>query len=220
MSVMRRASSIWPTVTLHSPIALISPARLQRRQRAHARRQRHARIDDVELVEIDRVDAEGAATALARRGQVLGPAVGLPAAVRPREAALGGHGEARAIAGPAADRPREQPLVVAEVVVGPAVGVGGVEEGDAGVERGVQHRYGSLVVAIRVGRQAHAADGDHGESIAWGGAGRDGCRARAWHRLLPEAEMIGWRSCEDGGRGQCLPHTGAISALRATSLRR
>ena len=66
------------------PDRLDQPRALQRRQRAHARRQRHARIDDVELVEIDRVDAEGAATALARRGRGVWPGhrapIGLPAA--------------------------------------------------------------------------------------------------------------------------------------------
>ena len=161
------------------PDRLDQPCALQRRQRAHARRQRHAWIDGVELVEIDRVDAEGAATALARLGEVFGPAIGLPSAVRPRDAALGRDGETRAIAGPAPDRPRQQPLVVAEVLVRPAIRVGRVEEGDAGVQRRMQHRHGSLVVASRVGREAHAADGDHPKRRSHEPSSRAPSRVRA-----------------------------------------
>jgi hypothetical protein len=39
-----------------------------------------------------------------------------------------------------------------------AVGVSRIEEPDALIECGVQHRDGSLLVAIGSGREAHAAD--------------------------------------------------------------
>ena len=65
-SAIRRASSIWPTVTLQRPMRVDQAVALQRRQRAHAGRQRRARIGRVQLIEVDALDAERAPAGLAR----------------------------------------------------------------------------------------------------------------------------------------------------------
>ena len=61
---------------------LDAPVPLQRRQRADARRQRRSRIEGMELIEMDALDAERAAARVAGGGEVLRPAVGCPAPVR------------------------------------------------------------------------------------------------------------------------------------------
>ena len=66
ISAMRRASSIWPTLTLQSPIALDEPVALQRGERPHAGGERRARIGRVELIELDALDAERAPARFAR----------------------------------------------------------------------------------------------------------------------------------------------------------
>ena len=70
---------------------------LERSQRAHARGQRRSRIDDVQLIEVDRVHAERPTTALACRGEMLRPPVRLPAPFRPGDAALGRNRDPRSI---------------------------------------------------------------------------------------------------------------------------
>jgi hypothetical protein len=52
---------------------------------------------------------------------------------------------------------------VTDVVGIPAIRVGGVEQGDAGVKSGVQHTNREVVVAIGRRREAHAAHANHEE---------------------------------------------------------
>ena len=56
------------------------------------------------------------------------------------------------------DRARNQPFVVPNIVSAVAIGVGRVKKCDAGIERGMQDRQRSIVVAIGLGRQTHAAE--------------------------------------------------------------
>ena len=89
----------------------------------------------MELVEVDAVGPERAQRGLARGAQVPGLAVDLPRAARAGMAALRGDDDV------VAARPRErlgdQPLVVPDLLLAGAVGVGRVDERDPGVERGV-----------------------------------------------------------------------------------
>ena len=158
--VMRRASSIWPTVTLHRPIAVDQPAAPQRVQRAHARRERHARIRRVQLIEVDSFDAQGDQARFARRGQRAGAAVGFPSPLGPGQAALGRDADAGTVPAPRSQRAGNEPFVVAGFRGVEAVGVGRVEERDTRVQRSVQHLNPAGLVAIGGGREAHAADRD------------------------------------------------------------
>ena len=88
---------------------------LQRRERAHARRQRRARIGRVELIEIDALDAERSPAGLAGGGQMARAAVRHPAAARARQAALGRDDDAPGDRRSTRERARDQPLVVPDV---------------------------------------------------------------------------------------------------------
>ena len=117
---------------------LDQPVALQRGQRAHAGGESRARIGRVELVQGDARDAQRLAAGRAGRGEVARAAVRDPAPARPREPALGRDAHARRVALPGGERPRDQALVVPDLARVPGVGIGGVEEGDAGVEGRVQ----------------------------------------------------------------------------------
>ena len=94
-------------------------------------------IRRVQLVEGDVVDAEGPEGAIAGLAQVLGAAVAVPAAARARHPALGRHQDPLAVTVPGPERAGDQPLVVPQLAVVEALGVRGVDERDAGIERGV-----------------------------------------------------------------------------------
>ncbi len=160
ISAMRRASSICPTFTLHRPIRATRPFVLQCRERTHAGGQRHSRIGRVKLIEVDALDAERAQAGVAGVTQVTGSAVGHPLPVRSCQSALCRNHEARAIAAPGRERAGDEPLVVADLGIVPAVGIGRIEKRDAGVQRGVQHLDAARLVAVALGREAHAADAD------------------------------------------------------------
>ena len=52
------------------------------------------------------------------------------------------------------------------LAVVPAVGVGGVEQRDAGIEPRVEYRKRVLVIAVALGRQTHAAERDRTPAFA------------------------------------------------------
>ena len=133
---------------------------LQRGERAHAGRERRSRVRGVKLIQMDPFDAEGAPAGLAGGEEVTRAAVRDPVSLRPGQAAFGGDQDARAIAAPCRERAGDEPFVVTGLVCIPAVRVGGVEEGDAGVERGVQHLDRARLVPIALGGKAHAAHAD------------------------------------------------------------
>ena len=116
------------------------------RELAHAVLEAHVRVGGVELVDADAVDAEGDEARLAGLAQVLGPGVARPGSAGPLEASLRGHDDrGRRLL---AQGPRDEALVVSDVAVVEAVDVGGVDQGDAGVERRVD-RADPLVLAGR-----------------------------------------------------------------------
>ena len=105
---------------------------------------------------------------------MLRAAVRHPLTVWPGETTLRGDDHPRSVTGPGGQRARDEPLVVSDVALVRAVAVGGVEERDAGVERGVHDGDRPVVVAAGRGGQAHAADADgtsltgsHGLSVSY-----------------------------------------------------
>ena len=115
----------------------------------------------MQLIEIDAIDTDRAPARLARGDEIARTAIGDPASLRTSQTALGGDTDARAIAVPAAEGARNQPLVVSGVVRIEAVRIGGVEERHAGIQCRVKDAHGSRVVAVRRGRQPHTAHANH-----------------------------------------------------------
>src|SRR5262245_51236079 len=142
---------------------------------------RHLGVDAVQVIEVDVVDAEVPQARLAGLRHVLGPAVVALAPVGQVEIAeLRGED---GLTAPALQRPAEKVLVAAFHVA-----VGGVEEGDAEIERALHRLELDLVVAAaEMGRGAARAQADR----------RHGRPARAelavLHQsaLMPAAWMIG-----------------------------
>ncbi len=155
------ASGLFDLTDVHIAEAnrLDVPVPFERRERADAGCERRSRIGGVQLVQVDALDAERPPARLAGCDEVSRPPVGCPPAVGPRESTFGGDSNARAIAGPGRDGASDQPLVVPDVVRIEAVGVGRVEEREAGIERRVQNAHRPRIIALAVGRQAHAANG-------------------------------------------------------------
>jgi hypothetical protein len=129
----------------------------QRDQRPDARRERRPRIARMKLIEMETGHVKCPPACLARGGQMARPSVGDPSSVGPRQAAFGGHENAGGIAAPRCDGASNEPLVVPDVVLVESVGVGRVDEANAGIERRMQHRDGTRVVAPGIGRKAHGA---------------------------------------------------------------
>ena len=136
---------------------------LQRGERADARGERRSRIGRVKLIEIDPLDLERAKAGFAGGAKVACAPVGDPFAIGPGQPALRGDADARPIASsrqPGGQRPARSAVRCDRLRRVPAIRVGRVEEGDAGVERRVQHLRSPRVVAFALGRQAHAAHPD------------------------------------------------------------
>ena len=114
----------------------------------------------MQLIELDALDTERLPARPAGVGQVARAAVRNPQPARTCHAALGRHDDGPAVAGPRAQRLGDQPLVVPHLRRVAGVRVGGVEQTDSSIERGMDHRDGSPVVAIGRGREAHAAHPD------------------------------------------------------------
>ncbi len=133
---------------------------LQRGERADAGGERCPRVGRMELVEREAIHAERLAARLACRGKMSRASVREPPSIRARQTAFGRDGNARAIAGPCRQRTSDEAFVVTGFGRVPAVGVRGIEEIHARVERGVQRGNGSRLVPIWIGREAHASDAD------------------------------------------------------------
>ena len=85
----------------------------------------------MELVELDLFDPERTEGAVAGGVQLRGSGVALPAAAWTYHAALGGHGHAATITGPAGECPRDQALVVSDLALIETVDVRAVDKSDA-----------------------------------------------------------------------------------------
>ena len=153
-------------------MAAIRPSRFNAARALTLVDKRRAWIRRMQLIERDAIDAERLAASFARRPQVLRASIRFPAAFGPSHAAFGGDGDPRSITRPGRQRARDQPLVVSDVAIVEAVRIGGVEQRDAGIERGVQDLDRAIVITIGIGRQPHAADRDgpgivHRAVIVW-----------------------------------------------------
>jgi len=133
-----------PDVDVAQANRLDEPVAPQCLERTGARRQRRARIGRVQLIEVDAIDAERPPARLARGDEMARTAIGDPASLRTSQTALGGDTDARAIAVPAAEGARNQPLVVSGVVRIEAVRIGGVEERHAGIQCRVKDAHGRV----------------------------------------------------------------------------
>ena len=127
----------------------------------------------MELIEVDALYAERAKACFARGAQMASLSVGHPLAVRSSQAAFRRNDDARAVAAPACQRSRDEPLVMADVVIVQAIGVGGVEECDAAVECGVQDLDRARLIAIRSvdSRMQPDADGSRRQMRLRSGSG-------------------------------------------------
>ena len=129
------------------------------RQGSDRRPPRRPRIGRVGQVEVDREAVERREARLAVGADGLCPSVGHPCAADPPHAAL--RHDPRFCPGAAAAEPAgEQPLVVAELPFAVAVRPCGVEDRDAGLGGGGDRVERTLLVAVRVRREAHAAEAD------------------------------------------------------------
>ena len=117
---------------------------------AHGRPPRRPRVGRVDEVEVDREAVERAEAGLAVRVERLRPAVRDPGAAGPGHASLR-HDPRASLGAAAAERAREEPLVV-------AVRPGRVEDGHAGPGGGRDRLERELGALLR--RQPHAAEAD------------------------------------------------------------
>lgn len=134
--------------------------RAQLVERAHAGGERSLRVDDVEEVHVERLATEREEAAFAGGFEVLLLAVREPALLRADEAALGRDDHVRGVTGVRLECGADEAFVVADVALGRAVDVGGVQPSHARVEGGVDDGD-----AVGVG-QVHAAEAGtpHGSS--------------------------------------------------------
>ena len=160
ISVICRASSICADVDVAQTDLLDQAVASEGGQRADARGQRRSRIGRMELIQLDALDAERPAARFAGGTRCSCASVFDPVALRSGQAAFRRDDDARAISRPCVEGSRDEALVVAGLRGVPAVGVRRVEEGNAGIERGVQDRdaVGRIPVALR--GKPHAAHSD------------------------------------------------------------
>src|SRR5699024_4918357 len=118
---------------------------LQDGERLDPRGVADAAVRAVPVIEVHRVGVERRQRGLEGGAEVGGGAVAATALGRACDAALGGDRHLRAVPVPAAQRLGDDLLVVPHGVPAGGVDVGGVEQGDAGVESGVDGGHGALV---------------------------------------------------------------------------
>ena len=116
----------------------------------------------MQLIKGEAREVERAQARLARRGQVPGTAIRDPVALRPRQPTLGRDDDARPIAGPRPQRRGNEALVVTDIAVVVTVGIGGIDERDAGLECRVEDRRRGGGIPIGGGREPHAAETGEG----------------------------------------------------------
>ena len=184
-------------VTLESPRWRTLPSRHELGHRADGLLDRHARVREVQVPEVDDVDAEPLQAALGGLAGALGAGVDEDllgvrvlhrAAVLEDDAPLGRELDVAAV-----DRAADEPLVRAR-----GVGVGGVDHGRAGVDRVGQRRQRALVVGVAV----HAVDRGPSRRSRW----------RTWSG----AEVAGLHGI-DGPRGVAVAATGPDARLLSVS---
>ena len=110
----------------------------------------------MKLIEVDPPHGQCAAAVFDRRGQVFRAAVRHPAAAGASHASLGGDDNGGSIALPRRQGASDESFVVTAIAIGPAVRVRSVEEGYAGIQRRMEHRDRSALVAVRFSREPHA----------------------------------------------------------------
>src|SRR5262245_28383698 len=102
----------------------------------------------MQLVEIDALDAQRCQTRFTRRSQVTSSSVWHPLSIRARQSTFGCNHDAGTISAPGSQSTGDEAFVVADVRVVQAIRVRRVEQGDATVERRVQHVDAARLVAL------------------------------------------------------------------------
>ena len=171
------------------------------RQRADRGAPGRPRIRGVEEVQVDRETVEGIEARLAVRTNRPGPAVRDPTAADPRHPALRHDARRRRGAHPP-QAVREEPLVVAELVVAEAVGPRGVEDGDSRLHGRGDRREPARLVPLCIRRQPHAAEADAelGRSKPWRAQATERTRGSAGHGGAAgalERLVLRWRCAHD-----------------------
>ena len=144
-------------MTFESPIAAILPSSRKPHELAERFRERHGGIDRVQVVERDR-RAERRHALLAALAQPLRAAVDLPASFGPREPALRRDDDVGSA--DVAQRFRDEPLVVAEVVLVEAVAARGVDVVAAAGDERLDDGERRALVGPALDRQRHASEAD------------------------------------------------------------
>ena len=157
-------------VDVRQPDVFDLPSRLQVDQRSHAVSEGDVVVWSVKLVEVDALRAEGDEALFARFLEMVRSAVGGPVAPRSLQAAFRCHQDPSP--GSLYQGFGDQPFVVTDVGIVDAIDVGGVDEGDAGVNRCPDDLEALRLVRATADRERHAAqtDGAHRKSATADGA--------------------------------------------------
>ncbi len=95
----------------------------------------------MQLIEVDAIHSESQERSIARREELFGSTIRLPPTTRTHQSPLGGDDDVASRSTMAAKGPRDQPLVVTDVVLVQRIDVRRVEERHPGVEYRVHDRY-------------------------------------------------------------------------------
>ena len=117
----------------------------------------------MELIEVDALDTERLPGSVAGAPQMCRAGVALPRTTGADESSLGGDDHLLRSAAPSPERAGDEPFVMPDLPVVKAIRVGGVDEGDAGIEGGVENQAGGGLVGAALDRQGHAAEPDEGD---------------------------------------------------------
>jgi hypothetical protein len=149
-----------------------------------------ARVRPVELVEPDGLDAEPLQRRVAGLLQVLRRAVQRPRAVaRTQVTALRRDQHVRGVAAVLGHRAGDQGLVVTDLVGVPVIGVRGVDQRDAGLQRGVDGRDRTLLVGAPLDGHRHTAQTDRSDLDVTDGACLHGGSSWGFIRYAPASTV-------------------------------
>src|SRR5215471_15610517 len=102
----------------------------------------------MKLIQVDALYTERTTARFAPRDKVPRAAVSHPVSLRTCQPTLAGDDNTGAVSIPCGKRLRNQPLVMTDLALMPAVHIGGIEQRHTGVERRLQHGNCARLVAI------------------------------------------------------------------------
>src|SRR5262249_9026578 len=123
----------------------------------------HIGIGSVQLIEIDALDSQRAKRPFTGLAQRCRPSVPFPTAAGTSESAFGAVDDRLAPPGPGGERTSHQALIMTQVTLVEAIDVGSIDEGDPGVERGMDHPDPLLFGGSILEGEVHPAESDGGD---------------------------------------------------------